>query len=197
MRFILNRKSEFIINDTIVYRLGGGGGLWWKFEIKSQDRTLSKNNNLLEKSRIPVSLNLLFKVNNMKYWHPHLPFGQHSSVSTLVIIIKQYTYVYIIIISQYCSVVSFWLNCSILCVLIMNVYVAVLSVCSSGPLIGIKNFELYRIHVPIWCNFLKLKNWSPCVQYQYPFYFDQRIQSYIWCTLRSPPFSLTMRDTSK
>jgi hypothetical protein len=34
MRFILNRKSEFIIyqyiiNDTIVYPLGGGGGLWW------------------------------------------------------------------------------------------------------------------------------------------------------------------------
>ena len=25
--------------------------------------------------------------NNMKYWHPHLPFGQHISVSTLVIII--------------------------------------------------------------------------------------------------------------
>ena len=52
MRFILNRKSEFIIyqfiiNDTILYPLGGGGGggLWWKFEIKSQDRTLSKNNN--------------------------------------------------------------------------------------------------------------------------------------------------------
>jgi hypothetical protein len=50
MRFILNRKSEFIIyqfiiNDTIVYPLGGGEGLWWKFEIKTQDRTLSKNNN--------------------------------------------------------------------------------------------------------------------------------------------------------
>jgi hypothetical protein len=49
MRFILNRKSEFIIysfiinNDTILYPLGGGGGLWWKFEIKVQDRTLSKN----------------------------------------------------------------------------------------------------------------------------------------------------------
>jgi hypothetical protein len=26
-----------------------------------------------------------FKVNNMKYWHPHLPFGQHMSVSTLVV----------------------------------------------------------------------------------------------------------------
>ena len=26
-----------------------------------------------------------FKVNNMKYWHPHLPFGQHISVSTLVV----------------------------------------------------------------------------------------------------------------
>jgi hypothetical protein len=39
MRFILNRKSEFIIysfiiNDTIVYPLGGGGGLWWKFKGK-------------------------------------------------------------------------------------------------------------------------------------------------------------------
>ena len=50
MRFILNRKSEFIIysfivNDTILYPLGGEGGLWWKFEIKTQDRTLSKNNN--------------------------------------------------------------------------------------------------------------------------------------------------------
>ena len=45
MKFILNRKSEFIINDTIVYPLGGGGGLWCKFGIKTQDRTLSKNNN--------------------------------------------------------------------------------------------------------------------------------------------------------
>ena len=50
MRFILNRKSEFIIylfiiNDTILYPLGGGGGLLWKFEIKTQHRTLSKNNN--------------------------------------------------------------------------------------------------------------------------------------------------------
>jgi hypothetical protein len=26
MRFILNRKSEFIINDTILYPLGGEGG---------------------------------------------------------------------------------------------------------------------------------------------------------------------------
>ena len=36
------------------------------------------------------------------------------------------------------------INCSILqvCVLIITVYVAVLSVCPSGPLIGIKNFEL-------------------------------------------------------
>jgi hypothetical protein len=50
MRFILNRKSEFIIyqfiiNDTILYPLGGWGGLWWKFEIKTQERILSKNNN--------------------------------------------------------------------------------------------------------------------------------------------------------
>jgi len=47
MRFILNRKSEFIIylfiiNDTIFYIPWGGGV---KFEIKAQDRTLSKNNN--------------------------------------------------------------------------------------------------------------------------------------------------------
>ena len=39
---------------------------------KNTDQTLSKNNN-------PG-----FKVNNMKYWHPNLPFGQHISVSTLV-----------------------------------------------------------------------------------------------------------------
>ena len=26
-----------------------------------------------------------FKVNNMKYWHPQLPFGQHISVFTLVL----------------------------------------------------------------------------------------------------------------
>ena len=41
------------------------------------------------------------------------------------------------------------INCSILhvCVLIMNVYVAVLSVyiCPSEPLIGIKNFELLNL----------------------------------------------------
>ena len=29
----------------MLYPLGEGGGLWWKFEIKTQDRTLSKNNN--------------------------------------------------------------------------------------------------------------------------------------------------------
>jgi hypothetical protein len=29
----------------MLYPLGGGGGLWWKFEIKTQDRILSKNNN--------------------------------------------------------------------------------------------------------------------------------------------------------
>jgi hypothetical protein len=50
MRFILNSKSEFIIyyfiiNDTILYLLGGEGGLWWTFEIETQDRTLNKNNN--------------------------------------------------------------------------------------------------------------------------------------------------------
>ena len=98
----------------------------------------------------------------------------------LIEIIKQYSH--IIIIPQSCSVISFWLNCSIyiwiltvsyvklsvclkwarignkdivlycivlycsiLCVLIMNEYVAVLSVCPSGPLIGIKNFELWTL----------------------------------------------------
>jgi hypothetical protein len=93
MRFILNRKSEFIIywfiiNHTILYPLGGGGGLWWKFEIKTQDRTLSKNNN----PGLFVSMIFFFlKVNNMKYWHPHLAFGQHISVSTLVLYKKKAT----------------------------------------------------------------------------------------------------------
>jgi hypothetical protein len=64
MRFILNRKSEFIINDTILYPLGGGGGLWWKFETKTQDQTLSKNNNpglvfLLKKIQDPCVHELL------------------------------------------------------------------------------------------------------------------------------------------
>ena len=50
MKFILNRKSEFIIysfiiNDSILYPLGGRGGYDENFEIKTQDRTLSKNNN--------------------------------------------------------------------------------------------------------------------------------------------------------
>jgi hypothetical protein len=40
---------------------------------------------LLKKIQDPVSMNFFFKVNNMKYWHPHLPFGQHISVSTLVV----------------------------------------------------------------------------------------------------------------
>ncbi len=31
-----------------------------------------------------------FKLNNMKYWHPHLPFGQHISVSTLAL--RQHLY---------------------------------------------------------------------------------------------------------
>ena len=68
MRFILNRKSEFniyqfIINDTILYPLGERGGLWWKFEINTQDRTLSKNNYpglvfYQKNSRTSVSMNL-------------------------------------------------------------------------------------------------------------------------------------------
>ena len=51
-----------------------GGGLWWKFEIKTQDQTLSKNNNpglvfFYQKTiQDPVSMNIfVFKVNNMKY----------------------------------------------------------------------------------------------------------------------------------
>ena len=49
----------------MLYPLGGGGGLWWKFEIKTQDWTLSKNNNpglvlLLKKSRNPVSMIFVF-----------------------------------------------------------------------------------------------------------------------------------------
>ena len=35
-----------------------------------------------------------FKVNNMKYWHPHLPFGQHIYVFTLVIYIKKFYQIY-------------------------------------------------------------------------------------------------------
>ena len=31
-----------------------------------------------------MSMNFFFKVNNIKYWHTHLLFGQHISVSTLV-----------------------------------------------------------------------------------------------------------------
>jgi hypothetical protein len=42
---------------------------------KNTGPILSKNNN--------PGLVFFFKVNNMKYWHPHLPFGQHISVSTL------------------------------------------------------------------------------------------------------------------
>jgi hypothetical protein len=45
---------------------------------------------LLKKSRTPVSMNFFFKVNNMKYWHPHLPFGQPISVPTLVYLKKKY-----------------------------------------------------------------------------------------------------------
>ena len=32
----------------------------------------------------------------MKYWHPHLPFGQHISVSTLVYILKYISITYIL-----------------------------------------------------------------------------------------------------
>jgi hypothetical protein len=35
-----------------------------------------------------------FKVNNMKYLHPHLPFVQHISVSTLVEQLKKNTNYY-------------------------------------------------------------------------------------------------------
>jgi hypothetical protein len=58
---------------------------------KTQDQTLSKNNNpglVFYEKKNPGSLYpwifFLVKVNNMEYWHPHLPFGQHISVSTLV-----------------------------------------------------------------------------------------------------------------
>ena len=37
------------------------------------------------------------KVNNMKYWHPHLPLGQYNSVSTLVLY-RKYILRYTIII---------------------------------------------------------------------------------------------------
>ena len=52
MRCILNKKSEFIIyqfiiNDAILYPLGGGRGGGYD-EIKTQDQTLSKNNNFLK-----------------------------------------------------------------------------------------------------------------------------------------------------
>jgi hypothetical protein len=72
-----------------LYIFGGGGGLWWQFEIKTQDKTLSKNKNpgLLKKNPGPLCPwdFFFYKVNNMKYWHSHLPFGQHISVSTLVL----------------------------------------------------------------------------------------------------------------
>jgi hypothetical protein len=67
-------------------------------EIKTQDRTLSKNNNpglaFYQKNLGPLCLwHFFFKLIhcNMKYWHPYLPFGQHISVSTLVwlVIIKK------------------------------------------------------------------------------------------------------------
>jgi hypothetical protein len=37
MGFILNRKSEFIINDTILYPLGAGGG--YDENLKYKHRT--------------------------------------------------------------------------------------------------------------------------------------------------------------
>jgi hypothetical protein len=68
---VLNRSSN---QDPIAYPLGGGGGLWWKFEIKTQDRTLSKNNNpglaFYWKNPGPLCPWFFFKVNNMKYWQP-------------------------------------------------------------------------------------------------------------------------------
>jgi hypothetical protein len=36
---------QYFILLTLDWTLGGGGGLWWKFEIKTQDQTLNKNNN--------------------------------------------------------------------------------------------------------------------------------------------------------
>jgi hypothetical protein len=76
--------------------MGGGGGLWWKFEIKTQDRTLSKNNNpglvFIKKNPGPLCPWIFFfRVNNMKYWHPHLPLGQYISVSPLVLLLELIT----------------------------------------------------------------------------------------------------------
>jgi hypothetical protein len=57
---------------------------------KNTGPDFNQNNNpglvfYLKKIQDPVSrIFFFFKVNNMKYWHPHLPFGQHISVSTLV-----------------------------------------------------------------------------------------------------------------
>ena len=67
MRFILNKKSEFI-NLLLMIQFyipcEDEGGYERKFQIKTQDRTLSKNNNpglvFIKKSRTPVSMNLFF-----------------------------------------------------------------------------------------------------------------------------------------
>jgi hypothetical protein len=56
---------------------------------------------------------IFFKVNNMKYWHPHLPFGQHISVSTLVILKNKCMYVYLIFLGSISVRFCFSISCMI------------------------------------------------------------------------------------
>jgi hypothetical protein len=74
------------------------GGFLWVLRFPQPIRLPGYNWNIVESGVTPSNkLNpntmwssscvqevYFFKVNNMKYWHPHLPFGQHISVSTLV-----------------------------------------------------------------------------------------------------------------
>jgi hypothetical protein len=50
---------------------------------------------------------------NMKYWHPHLPFGQHISVSTLVILKNKCMYVYLIFLGSISVRFCFSISCMI------------------------------------------------------------------------------------
>ena len=66
INFAINFDS---FSNIYFFNIIRGSGQWWKwkFEIKTQDRTLSKNNNpglvfYLKKSRAPVSMTFFFKL---------------------------------------------------------------------------------------------------------------------------------------
>jgi hypothetical protein len=108
----------------------------------------------------------------MKYWHPHLPFGQHISVSTLVNVYKNqqnwqtgsrnlmgpktlptiwYTYMKLVTKYQISAINSYWEKCDEKCAYKFNVYKDQLS-----QQTGSRNLTGPKTLPTIWYTYMKL-----------------------------------------